>query len=377
MLPVLNAALAAQCGVVAIHSHPHTGPVSLSGDDLQSAGRLLPAFENVIPDRPHGSVVLGTDHSAGLVTVPGQPGNFGKLRVRLLGQVIRDLPSREWHGPVYRTDEAFARQALLTGKEGEAKLRKAKVAVVGLSGGGSHAVLQLAYMGVGEIIGIDGGRAKHSHRARVIGLSQLDATRRRRKTAIMAQLVRAISRKVTFTASPHPIPEQQAIDALKQADVVIGCVDNYHARADLQALCARFLIPYVDIGLLIRPVERGDGVTIGGNVITAIPGRFCHWCIDFLNQEKLDAETGCRPRSYFEGADGQAQVISMNGVLASAAVSEVLQLITGFAPVSDEMTIKKFDGLSGTLQEWAVKPRVPCPACRGALGAGEVIWRVS
>lgn len=375
MVPVLNAALAAHCGVVAIHSHPHVGPVSLSGDDLRSAGRLLPAFENVIPDRPHGSVVLGTDHSAGLVTLPGQPATFTKLRVRLVDQVIRDLPSREWQGPVYRTDEAFARQALLTGLEGDAKLRKAKVAVVGLSGGGSLVVLQLAHMGVGEIIGIDAGRAKHSHRARVIGVTQADATRHRRKTAIMARLVHTISRKVKFTGSPCMIPEQQAIDALKHADVVVGCVDNYHARADLQDLCARFLIPYVDTGLLIRPVEGGGGIAIGGNVITAIPGRFCQRCIDFLNQEKLDAESGGRPRSYFEGADGQAQVISMNGVLASTAVSEVLQLIVGFAPTSDDLTIKKYDGLTGTVQEWIVKPKRPCNVCGDTLGAGDLVWR--
>jgi molybdopterin/thiamine biosynthesis adenylyltransferase len=375
MLPVMNAAIGAKCGIVAFHSHPHAGPVSLSGDDLQSAARLLPAFEQLIPSRPHGSVVLGSSHVAGLVAVPGEPDLVPKVRMRLLGQQISDMPSSEWPGPVYRMDGTFARQALLTGEQGEAKIREARVAVVGLSGGGSHVVQQLAHMGIGEIIGIDAGRAKLSHRARVIGLTRLDAIRRRRKTAIMHRLVRNISRKVTFTGITHMIPGQPAINALKEADVVVGCVDSYHVRADLQDLCARFLIPYVDIGLLIRPVESGEGVTIGGNVITSIPGRFCLWCIEFLDQEKLDAETNSRSRSYFEGADGQAQVISMNGVLASAAVSEILGLITGFAPAGGEPTIKKYDGLRGTLQEWVVKPRRPCPACVNNLGTGEIIWR--
>jgi hypothetical protein len=212
----------------------------------------------------------------------------------------------------------------------------------------------------------------------VIGLTWLDALLHRPKTRIMARLVRRINRGVRFTGIPRMIPQQAALDAIKEADIVVGCLDNYHSRADLQDLCARYMIPYVDVGLLIRPVgEAGAGITIGGNVITAIPGRFCQWCIGFLSQERLDAETGGRPRSYFEGAGGEAQVVSMNGLLASAAVSEVLQLITGFAPVGEEMAIKKYNGLSGTLEEWVVKPKELCPVCKDTLGAGDPIWKAA
>jgi len=372
-LPVLNEALARHCGIVVFHSHPRGGPVSLSNDDRDNGRRLLAAFQNIIPDRPHGSVVLGHDHSAGIFLLPGQDDYSAGGRVRLLGKGIRDLPSDNTR-PVYTPEAAFDRQALLTGRDGEARIRSARIAVVGLSGGGSQVVQQLAHMGVGEIIGIDPAKAKPSHRARLIGITASDAKRASLKTDIMARLVRRINRAVRFTGIPHAIPEQPAIDALKEADIAVGCLDTYHARADLQDLCVRFLIPYVDVGLLIRPVEGGSGVTIGGNVITAIPGLFCLWCVGFLSEERLAAETGGRPRSYFEGADGQAQVVSMNGLLASKAVTEVLQLITGFAPVTEELAIKKYDGLGGTLAEWIVQPDRECAVCRHALGAGELIW---
>jgi hypothetical protein len=85
------------------------------------------------------------------------------------------------------------------------------------------------------------------------------------------------------------------------------------------------------------------------------------WCAGVLSQERLDAETGGRPRSYFLGTDEQAQVVSMNGSLASQAAT----------------TIQKYNGLTGTLEEWVVPRKVPCPTCRDTLGAGEVVWRVA
>lgn len=67
----------------------------------------------------------------------------------------------------------------------------------------------------------------------------------------------------------------------------------------------------------------------------------------------------------------------MLGSLASQAATEVLQLLTGFAPLGTEPTIKKYNGLTGTLEEWVVTRKVQCPTCRDTLGAGDVIWRAA
>src|SRR5206468_2874819 len=208
---------------------------------------------------------------------------------------------------------------------------------------------------------------------RLIGLSPADARRRRRKTAVMAAIVRRTNPEVIFTPVPCPVPEQPAIDAVKRSDVIVGCLDNHHARAEVMALASRFMIPYVDIGLLIRPVEGTKRVAIGGDVAVFIPGGFCAWCIGRLSKEKLDLETGGRPKSYFQGADKQAQVVSMNGVLASQAATEILALLTGFRDDHEdpEMAIRKFDGIEGTLVKWLVKKKATCDLCEGTLGAGD------
>jgi ThiF family protein len=187
------------------------------------------------------------------------------------------------------------------------------------------------------------------------------------------------------------LPELQALEALKTADVIVGCLDNLHARADLQELSWRFLIPYVDVGVNIRAINDPEPdcphVSIGGNVLTLIPGGFCMWCCGFLSKEKLDAELAGPNRNYFENRAGEAQVVSLNGVAASQAVTEVLQLLTGFAgnglrradvALVGQPTLqrgfRKLDGVRGTLEDWGAARRPDCKSCDSTLAAGVVAW---
>jgi hypothetical protein len=188
-----------------------------------------------------------------------------------------------------------------------------------------------------------------------------------------------------------PAPQPEALEALKTADVIVGCLDNLHARADLQEISWRFLIPYVDVGVNVRaindPEPGGPHVAIGGNVLTLIPGGFCMWCCGFLSKEKLDVELVGPNRNYFENREGEAQVVSLNGVVASQAVTEVLQLLTGFGgrglqqadlALPDQPSLqrgfRKLDGVRGTLEDWGSARRPDCAFCRSTLAAGVVVW---
>jgi hypothetical protein len=92
-------------------------------------------------------------------------------------------------------------------------------------------------------------------------------------------------------------------------------------------------------------------------------------------------------RSYFQNRTGEAQVVSLNGLVASQAVSEVLQLLTGFAGTgirhadvavdsdgTDQRGFKKLNGTSGTLQEWGASRRSTCVHCTMTLARGTVTW---
>lgn len=371
-LHIINEAMEQKLGIFIFHAHDHKGRVGLSHDDEQSARALLPSYQNLIPSRPHGSVVIGREHVAGLVLMPDATTYSPVSRIRWYGQSIVEWDDETIQPAPKTVNRMYDRQALLIGSRGQNLLSRAKIAVVGLSGGGSHIVQQAAHMGIGEIIGIDADDVEEENRHRLIGSTRLDALLKRKKTQVMRRLVRRINPETRFTPVSAMVPAQPTIDQLKRADVVVGCVDTLQTRADIQELCQRYLIPYIDIGLLIAPNK--DSPYIGGNVLTLVPGRFCMWCFGFLSDKKLQNETGGRPRSYFQGAPSQAQVVSFNGLLASAAMNEVLQLLVGYRPTDDHCTFKKFDGMTGTLEDWSIRPNENCAQCDAQNAAGDPVW---
>jgi hypothetical protein len=263
-------------------------------------------------------------------------------------------------------------------------LRNAKVAVVGLSGGGTQVATHLAALGVGEIIGIDKQRVASDNLVATDGFGWADVLFRRGKTAAVRSKVWWINRNVRFTPVNALVPEKTAIEALKGADVIIGCVNNLNARADLQDIAWRYCIPYVDIGLGLYPVDPDDGsseiAAISGNVFTAVPGGACLWCTGFLTEKKLEMEGGGANRSYLrtklalqKGQQTAAYVTSFNGVLAGLAVSDVLQLLLGYSP---SLSIRKqYDAFSGTVSEVLVGRNPDCPRCSSVLAAGEPLWQ--
>lgn len=394
MIPVMTMAVEETVGIVIFHAHGHDGPPRLSDDDRTSAGRLIPMFRARVPARPHGSVVLSRSHAGGIVMMPGESASRTKIDVRWLGASITDWrisPSDRWDSAA---GEDFARQLAVVSQDGQRALAHARVAVVGLGGGGSHVVQQLAHLGVGEIIGIDADRAAKTNRHRLVGMKRVDVWLSRKKTIIMRRVVKTVGLSTRCRTVEERVPGPAALATLKTADVIVGCVDNLHARADLQEISWRFLIPYVDVGVNIRAIQDpepdGPRVTIGGNVLTLIPGGFCMWCVGFLSKEKLDAELDGPNRNYFVNRAGEAQVISLNGLVASQAVTEVLQLLTGFSgsgmrrrhAALDEHSglqrgFRKFDGVRGTLEDWGASRRQYCSFCNLSLAAGLVAWTSS
>jgi len=390
LIPAIAAAIDLGLGIVVFHAHPHDGLPALSGDDCGSANRLVPMFRARVPTRPHGSIVLSRTHAAGLVSMPGGDIASTKIGVRWLGASIIDWRTAEARSAV-PDPGSFARQLLVVRDDGQRTLANARVGVGGLGGGGSHVAHQLTHLGVGEVILVDADRASPTDRHRLLGITRFDVWFSRRKTAVMRRVVRRIGMGTRCRTIAKRLPEPEALEALKTADVIVGCLDNLHARADLQELSWRFLIPYVDVGVNIRAIDYpepdGPRVSIGGNVLTLIPGGFCMWCCGFLSKEKLDTELDGPNRNYFENRAGDAQVVSLNGVAASQAVTEVLQLLTGFGgrglrradvALAEQSTLqrgfRKLDGVRGTLEEWGGTRRPDCAFCRSTLAAGAVAW---
>jgi|HubBroStandDraft_1064217.scaffolds.fasta_scaffold79374_1 hypothetical protein len=387
MFPVMEAAMELGLGIVIFHAHDHAGLPGLSRDDLQSAHKLIPMFQKRVPTRPHGTVVISRTNASGLVWLPGSHKPQSLTRIRWFGSSMVDFDCRGESNSL-ETPLEYVRQALVVTPEGQARLRASKIAVVGAGGGGSHVIQQLAYLGLGEIVVIDPDVYEDSNRHRLV--SGLRADLGRPKVDIFHRLVKRIGLGGRVRRVRAAIPHSDAVDALRDCDVIVGCVDTLFARSDLQELASRYLIPYIDIGATVRPVpdasDSDPRIIVAGNVFTFIPGSFCLWCCGLLSSEKIEMEQNGPTRGYFEKNRQEAQVVSFNGVLASQAVTEVLQLLTGFRGVglrqaelrvpgeSTTRGYKKFDGITGTLHEWGGVRRPDCPHCENVLSAGDVVF---
>lgn len=377
MVELLNRALAQQLGLFIFHAHPGSTTVAMSHDDLASAGELLPRFQLVLPQRPHGSIVFGAQSIAGTILMPHHDNAVSQFSLRM----IEDDEIRTWPLPDATPVEylLLARQPLTDSLLLRKMLKRTVVAVVGLSGGGSQVVPHLAALGIGEIIAIDDQRADQSNRMATPNLGWIDALFRIHKIAAAKWRVWFINRDVTFTGIKARVPEKSALEALKRADIIIGCVNNLHARADLNEVAWRYCIPYIDIGIRLTIDERAPAdprplTAIPGNHFTAIPGGPCLWCTEFLTEKKLDKETEGRGRPYLQDLTGRDAFVSpFNGTLASEAAAEVLRLITGLRFRRESR--RQYDGFTGTLLEVSVTRRTSCPLCESILAAGDPVWQ--
>jgi hypothetical protein len=73
-------------------------------------------------------------------------------------------------------------------------------------------------------------------------------------------------------------------EPLRECHVVLGCVDSYKGREELEIACRRYLMHYIDIGM---DVHGKDRPVIGGQIILSSPGGLCMRCLGFLTDKKL------------------------------------------------------------------------------------------
>jgi molybdopterin/thiamine biosynthesis adenylyltransferase len=249
------------------------------------------------------------------------------------------------------------------GPEAEAKLAAASVAVIGVCGGGSHVCRQLAHMGVGRIIPLDGDVVEDVNLGRMIGARPSDIGDP--KADVMLRLISSVDPDITVDAVPYFFPEPPAVSALKSADVVVACVDSFLVRDQINSFCRRHHLPLVDIGLGIKTAEQ-KLATAYGQLVVVTPDSACLRCGPLLSDEVLAREREEAPPGYDKNRDapGAPQVVSMNGTLASEACNAVLDLITGYAGGARGAGWWLYDGKRGSFQPCEpVARRADCPAC--------------
>ena len=258
-------------------------------------------------------------------------------------------------------DGRYSRNELLFGAEGQAKIAKSKVGIVGLGGLGSHTAQQLAYLGVLDYALVDADDVTESNLNRLIGAVPEDIGTE--KVAIAERMIKGIQPVARVTTITAMVPGDEISDALADRSCIFGCLDHETPRLQLTEFAASRGIVYIDAA---SDVDDGE---FGGRVVVA-RGSGCLHCLDVIDQEELRLE-GLTPDQRTahdeiygvpQGALDQAgpSVVSVNGVVASLAVTEFMAHTTG---LREPVPYLNYRGRFGIVTRPDAKPAPGCPYC--------------
>jgi len=130
-------------------------------------------------------------------------------------------------------ERRFGGVARLLGAQAHARLRAARVAVVGVGGVGSWAAEALARCGVERLTLIDLDHVSESNANRQI--QALGEEFGKAKVVAMAQRIEAINPRARVTRIEEFIAEDNVSELMRDLDLVLDCIDQVSAKAALIA----------------------------------------------------------------------------------------------------------------------------------------------
>lgn len=229
------------------------------------------------------------------------------------------------------SDSRFGRHELFFGEIGQARLRQTHVAICGVGGIGSHVVQQLALLGTVNFTLIEPQELDESNKNRFVGHRHDDPIPGTSKLNIAERMIRAVTPDATISSIPHPLEHEEAVAAVRDADVVIGCLDHEGPRFRLNELTARNRQPFIDAATEVHP---GEAIRYGGRVFVAWKRPGCLVCCGVLDMDEFESpEQRVNRLSVYglEAVEGEPSpsVVTLNGVIASIATTEFMVAVTG------------------------------------------------
>ena len=270
-------------------------------------------------------------------------------------------------------DSRFGRNELLFGKQGQQGLRGTRVAIVGVGGLGTHVVQQLSLLGVGALTLIDPEKLSPSNRNRYIGTWHDDPVPGSAKVDLGRRLAGLIDPSIEVLPVRNDLLSAGAITAIKDCSHVFGCVDCDGARFVLNEICLAYDKPLFDLASDVPE----DGY-YGGRVAVVAAESGCLHCRGLLDADEvrrfLSTDDILENEDAVYGIDRQAlgeagpSVVSVNGVVASLAVTEFMVAVTGIRAPYPHLDYR---GDQGTVRRRTDTRATDCYYCGVVRGQGD------
>jgi molybdopterin-synthase adenylyltransferase len=243
------------------------------------------------------------------------------------------------------TEERYSRQILFKGigVKGQARLAKARVAIVGCGATGSALASLLARAGVGWIRIIDRDYVEPSNLQRQVLFDEQDAAESLPKAIAAARKIKTFNSEIEVDAHAADLTPDNIEEMLESAQIVLDGTDNFETR------------------YLINDYAVSKGVPW---IYTAAVGSYG------VVMNVLPSDTACLACVFPDSPTGMVETCDTSGILNSAvnlaASFSATEAIKSLVGAKDKMrrTLLSFDVWTNDRSEISVaKPREGCRAC--------------
>lgn len=237
----------------------------------------------------------------------------------------------------------YSRHIILpeVGAEGQAKIARARVFIVGAGGLGSPVGYYLTAAGVGTIAIVDNDNVELSNLQRQIAHSV--KTLGKPKVESAKETFESLNPDVNVVAINQRLKKDNILNLIRDYDIVVDCSDNFSTRFLVNDACV----------MKKRPFITGAVLRFEGQVMTIMPGDGpCYRCLFEEPPPPIHV-----PSSQEIGLLGVVP-----GVIGVLQATEVLKLILEKGEIlKGELLI--YNTLNTTFRKVKVPKRPDCPVC--------------
>lgn len=252
-------------------------------------------------------------------------------------------------------DRRYARQMILpnVGREGQLKLSKSRVLIVGAGGLGSPCAFYLAAAGIGHLTLVDDDLVDLSNLQRQI--LHKNSNVGQSKVISAKSTLNDLNPSISIDIHEDRVTDQNISIYINNVDLVIDATDNFKTRYAISDACSGRGIPWV-----YGAVHRFEGQVSLFNASVPAGQGLCYRCLFPETTDSPDA-----PNCTEAGVMGVAP-----GLIGVLQASEALKHILGIGR-SLVGRLLHIDLLSMTTHETKMQPDPECLVCTTNSGAGK------
>lgn len=229
------------------------------------------------------------------------------------------------------------------GRDGQAKLARSRVGIIGIGALGTNLGNLCARSGVGNLILVDSDRVELSNLQRQMLFSEADVGSL--KAAKAAEKLAEINSEINIEAFCQRLDCNNIYDIFKGCDLILDGTDNFPTRFIVNQMALKTKTPWVHTGVTAS----------SGQSMLIVPGKTA--CLGCLIPELTDAAN-------FPTVNNSGIINTIVTAMASISVATALRFLV---EKHIDYSLKCFDIWEQRFDSVLLERNLDCPHCRSRL----------